>query len=149
MDFLRRNTDYALRAMVHMAGQYGREPVSTRDVARAEDISYQLACKLMQRLHKSKLVKSSMGPKGGFRLSREPAKINLLQTIKAIQGPLSVNRCFLHYCNRQSNCPIRKKLAVLQENIESYLSDITLDELLDHSKKQKPRILKGKKNGRR
>lgn len=141
MDILRRNTDYALRAMVNLAGHYGGDPVSTRDIAECEDISYQLACKLMQRLNNAGLVKSTMGPNGGFALSRKPAKINLAEIIVAIQGPLSLNRCLLgkNVCKRQNGCPITVKLTKLQKNISDYLQSITLDELLHHqgSKKNK------------
>ncbi len=132
MDVLRRNTDYAMRAMMNLAGRYGEEPVSTRDIAQAEDISYELACKLMQKLHKAGLVKSSMGPNGGFDLSRKPAKINLLEIIRVIQGPLSINRCLLggDVCERWKGCPITVKLAKLQKYVSNYLGSITLDELL-------------------
>lgn len=141
MDIIRRNTDYALRAMVNLAGHYGEDPVSTRDISQSEDISYQLACKLMQRLNNSGLVKSSMGPNGGFALSRKPAKINLAEIIVAIQGPLSLSRCLLakNVCPKQNRCPINAKLTKLQKNISDYLQSITLDELLQHqgSKKSK------------
>jgi len=150
MDILRRNTDYALRALVNLAGHYGQEAISTRDIARAEDISYELACKLMQKLHNAGLVKSSMGPNGGFSLSKKPARINLLEIIGAIQGPLSLNRCLLgaNVCPYQKGCTITAKLAKLQKYITNYLRGITLDELLQSrcaKKKNKAKRYKRRK----
>ena len=134
MDIIRRNTDYALRAMVNLAGHYGEGPVSTREIAQSEDISYQLACKLMQKLNNAGLVKSIMGPSGGFFLSRTPQKISLAEIIEVIQGPLSLSRCLLgkNVCTKQSRCPISGKLTKLQKNISDYLQGVTLDELLKH-----------------
>jgi Rrf2 family protein len=132
MDVLRRNTDYALRAMVNLAKHYGDAAASTRTVADDEDIPYQLACKLMQKLHKNRLVESCMGPQGGFRLSRDPSKINVLEVIEAIQGKLSLNRCLLGVdtCPRKPTCPVSRKLAGLQAYISNYLGGITLMELV-------------------
>lgn len=141
MDVLRRNTDYALRAVVNLTAHYGNEPVSTRAIAAEEDISYQLACKLMQKLQNAGLVKSCMGPKGGFRLTREPSMITLLEVVEAIQGPISLNRCLLGVdaCPKQKGCTVRAKLVRLQKDISGYLSGITLDELLSrrHTKRIK------------
>ncbi len=147
MDILRRNTDYALRAMLNLAGHYGQEPVSTRQIAEAEDISYELTCKLMQKLHSAGLVQSSMGPNGGFDLSKKPDKINMLEIIEAIQGPLSLNRCLLEeaICPNKDGCAITVELAKLQKHIDKYLSIITLDELLRSrcaKKKGKPKNIK-------
>ncbi|MHC4572380.1 MAG: RrF2 family transcriptional regulator [Planctomycetota bacterium] len=150
MDILRRNTDYALRAMVNLAGHYQQKLVPTREVANQENISYQLTCKLMQKLHYARLVKSCMGPNGGFQLSRKPSKISLLEIVEAIQGPVSLNRCFLgkDACEQQKSCAMSGNFIELQKYINSYLRGITLDELLqsrDAKGKKKANNLKRKK----
>lgn len=132
MDILRRNTDYALRLAVNLAGRYGDGWVSTRALSDEEDVSYQLACKLMQKLHKEGLVESDMGPKGGFRLARPPEHVPILDVIAAIQGPLRLNRCLLGdgFCERQETCPIRAQIGRLQEQMDEYLGAVTLAELV-------------------
>lgn len=132
MDILRRNTDYALRIIVNLAQHYEDGFVSTKTVASQEDVPYQLACKLMQKFHNSGLVRSCMGPKGGFQLNKAPSKIKLLKIIEVIQGPVRLNRCLLgvNACPRQKSCMISRKLAKLQKYINDYLRQITLDELL-------------------
>jgi len=111
MDVIRRNTDYALCLMIHLAEHFEDTTVSTKAMAQKEKIPYPLACKLMQKLKKNQLVKSVMGPKGGFQLTGKPCDINLLQVIEVIQGPVSVNRCLLdtYSCPRKSRCPISCK----------------------------------------
>ena len=135
MDVVRRNTDYAVRLMVHLAGEYGEGAVSTRVAAKEEGVSYPLACKLMQKLHGSKLIDSCMGPKGGFSLGRAPANITLLEVVEAIQGPISLNRCLLSSdaCGRQTGCAVRAKLVGVQESIQSSLAGITFADL-SHSR---------------
>jgi Rrf2 family protein len=150
MDVLRRNTDYALRAMVNLAGHYGNEPLSTRTIATKEDIPYQLACKIMQKLHNAGLVKSCMGPRGGFQLSRRPSKINLLELIEVIQGPVSLNRCLLSVdvCPRQPGCVVSTTLYELQQHIEHFLAGITLTKLLRANSGKKRNIKKYKRAGK-
>ncbi len=136
MDILRRNTDYALRAMVHLATHRKDGDLSARKLASEENISYSLVRKLMQRLLKARLVESSIGSKGGFSLSKLPSKINLLEIIETIQGPLRLNRCLLgmDICHRQKGCPVSRKLTKLQKNMREYLHGVTLDDLLQSRK---------------
>ncbi|MFA5863308.1 MAG: Rrf2 family transcriptional regulator [Phycisphaerae bacterium] len=51
--------------------------------------------KVLQRLAKVRLVKSTRGPRGGFLLGRPAAKINLLEVYEAIEGPLAMTKCLL------------------------------------------------------
>jgi Rrf2 family protein len=131
MDILRRNTDYALRLMIDLAGRRNDAAVSTRVLATGQEVSYQLACKLMQQLHDARLVESCMGPKGGFRLGRPAGQISLRDVIEVVQGPLRINRCLMSdaACPRQKKCPVRKKIGTLQGRMDEYLGSVTLAEL--------------------
>jgi Rrf2 family protein len=130
---VRQDADYALRAMANLAGRYGSGAVSTRILGTEEGISYQFACKILQRLHEKGLVISSMGPKGGYSLSREPAKINMAEIIEAIQGPVVLNKCMPggSGCDRKACCKVTARLEWLQGYIGRYMQDITLADLLE------------------
>ena len=132
MDVLRRNTDYALRIMVNLASHFNGEFLSARQLASEGNFSYQLGCKLLQKLGKNKLVKSSMGPKGGFVLSRKPSQITLLEIINVLQGGIRLNRCLVggNGCEFEPECELSTKLACLQLYIDGYLGGITLAEIV-------------------
>ncbi|OHB59633.1 MAG: hypothetical protein A2173_08055 [Planctomycetes bacterium RBG_13_44_8b] len=132
MDVIRRNTDYALRLVVGLVENYGGKPISARQLAADGDVSTPLACKLLQKLSAAKIIKSSMGAGGGFKLAKAPEKISLYQIIQAIQGEVCFNRCVsdANSCPRRPRCAVSKKLAELQEYAEHYLSGIKLNELL-------------------
>jgi Rrf2 family protein len=136
MDIIRRNTDYALRAAVELAGRFGGEPVSTKEIADRQQIPYQLACKLMQRLHNAGIAKSEMGPAGGFMLSKNPSKITVRKVVEIIQGPVRLNNCKL--CRLSHHCTVSPELARLQGKINEFLDDLTLRQLADTSGFKKP-----------
>jgi Rrf2 family protein len=136
MDIIRRNTDYALRAAVELAGRFGGEPVSTKEIADRQQIPYQLACKLLQRLHNAGIVKSTMGPSGGFILCKNPSKITVRRLVEIIQGPVRLNNCKL--CRLSRCCTISLELARLQGKINEFLDGLTLRQLADTNSFKKP-----------
>lgn len=131
MDVIRRNTDYALRLTAALVQNCGRPPLSARRLAENCGVSYDLACKLLQKLSLAKLLKSSMGAGGGFELAKNPKNFSLYQVIRAVQGDIRLNRCIpnVKNCPKRQKCKTRKKLVVLQSYIEDYLKNIKLNEL--------------------
>ena len=140
MDILRRNTDYALRAMLHLAVSWrqGQGAVSASKIAHDDDIPYKLACKLLYMLRKAKLVRSSSGPTGGFELRKPPRQIRLIEIIGAVQGSVVLTGCLSrgHVCSRPNNCAIREKLKGLQTQIDNYFSKTTLLDMLKLKRKK-------------
>ncbi|MFH1370755.1 MAG: Rrf2 family transcriptional regulator [Planctomycetota bacterium] len=139
MDIIRRNTDYALRATVELAGRFGDGPIATKELSDRQDIPYQLACKLLQRLNKARIVKSTMGPAGGFTLSRNPSKITVRQVVETIQGPVRLNRCLFEkgFCRLSRHCPVNPELGRLQKKINLFLDGLSLKQLLSAKAKDK------------
>jgi Rrf2 family protein len=118
--------------MVNLASHFNGEFTSARQLASEGNFSYQLGCKILQKLHKDNLVKSGMGQKGGFALSRKPSRITLMEIITALQGGLRLNKCLLggQGCEFEPECEIHTKLTCLQLYIDGYLGGITLQEIL-------------------
>ena len=137
MDVIRRNTDYALRALVNLASRYGKGAISVRTLSEQEGVSYQLLSKLLQKLNSAGFVTSTMGPTGGYELSKAPAEITLADVVVAIQGPVTINRCVLSddKCPRKSGCAISANLVKMQHGLQDYLNGVTLQGLLEESEK--------------
>ncbi|MBW8040905.1 MAG: Rrf2 family transcriptional regulator [Planctomycetes bacterium] len=141
MEVLRRNTDYVLRMMVTLAKQFkSGELMSAKLLTSDCNFSYELGRKLLQRLHKAELVKSVMGLRGGFTLSRKPSEITLMAIINVLQGGIYLNKCLAggEGCEFEHECEVCTKLAYLQLQTQDYLEGITLEEILrSRSKKRK------------
>ena len=117
--------------MVNLAQKWPGKAVSARVLAQEGEVSSQFTCKILQHLHEANLVISCMGPKGGYRLSRPPGAITMQDVISAVQGPICANNCMVgpDGCPRRQHCSISLKMAELQNNIENYLDNVTLEEL--------------------
>lgn len=139
MELVRRDADYAVRALVMIACNDGF--VQTSEIARTQEIPFDFLQKILRKLRDAGIVKVKRGAGGGFTLSWPAQDIRLLSVIEAVQGPIAVNRCFLgrNKCPRQKACPVRDKLKVVQESIRELLAEITLKELLEvESRLEKP-----------
>jgi Rrf2 family protein len=137
MDIIRRNTDYSLRLVSALAAESGNSLSASR-LAKECSVSTQLTSKLLQKLASAGIVKSAMGPRGGYRLAKAPEDISMNDIVETIQGRININACFgeKHNCPLRKNCPLRGKLAELQHEIDRYFAETTLADMTeaDHSK---------------
>ncbi len=130
-----RAAEYAIRAILYMAGFPSGQAVSKRDICQTQEITPGFLIKIMQPLIDKGLVRSYRGVTGGFSLGKPPEDISLWDTISAIQGPILLNQCTIHggYCPRDKSCPVHPVWLQAKNDLEHRLSKTTYAELLRHA----------------
>ncbi|MCU0822424.1 MAG: Rrf2 family transcriptional regulator, partial [Spirochaetes bacterium] len=123
---------YGMKAMYELALNYKNGPVSIKTISENIDVSGKYLHALLTILKSGGLVRSVWGSHGGFVLSSSPAKINIYDIVKTLEGPISVVECVANsrLCHRSKNCVTREIWIDISDAIENTLSDITLNDML-------------------
>ena len=123
---------YAVRIMSDIALAKDKF-VSTAEIAKNQNISVKYLEQIISKLLKNKLVVSSHGAQGGYRLAKEPKDYKISE-ILAVTGDLPE----LSPCQSGAlDCPIRNKCSSismwdnLSKLIFDYLESITLEDLIN------------------
>ena len=80
--------DYAVRAVIELAGSSQASPLKVEEVARAQHIPVSFLENILTQLRSAGVVRSQRGPEGGYWLAHPPEELNLAQVIRAVEGPL-------------------------------------------------------------
>jgi Rrf2 family protein len=80
--------DYAVRAVVELAGSSQGSPRKVDEVAKAQGIPVSFLENILTQLRSAGIVRSQRGPEGGYWLAKPPEEINLAHVIRAVEGPL-------------------------------------------------------------
>lgn len=134
--------EYGFRCMLQLAQVERNKPLSCTEIAQGEGISAPYAAKLLNILKHRGLVTTSTGVKGGYRLSRDPKEITVMEVLKALDGNLFVSdfsefcKCFaglqeqcVHY---SGSCCVRSVWTTIAGHVEQALSKLTLGDLVTH-----------------
>src|SRR5437879_371963 len=68
--------DYAVRAVVELAGSSQAEPRKVDDIAQAQSIPVSFLENILTQLRSSGVVRSQRGPEGGYWLARPAAEVD-------------------------------------------------------------------------
>ncbi len=80
--------DYALRALIEMAGNDGSAPVSAEELGRRQDIPHGFLQAILADLRRAGIVMSQRGQSGGWRMARAAEDVSVADVIRAVDGPL-------------------------------------------------------------
>ncbi|HTW43037.1 MAG TPA: Rrf2 family transcriptional regulator [Solirubrobacteraceae bacterium] len=80
--------DYAVRAVIELAGTAQDAPRKVDEVAQAQNIPVSFLENILTQLRSAGIVRSQRGPEGGYWLAKPAEELNLAQIIRAVEGPL-------------------------------------------------------------
>ncbi len=129
---------YGSRAMLDLAGKYGKGPVMVKEIAYRQDLSEKYLEQILSELRKAGMVISVQGKNGGFQLARSPEKITLLDIVKVLEGGLAPVKCVEDesFCGRSDKCIMRDVWESLRKSSAKILGGLTLKDLLEKEKEK-------------
>ena len=107
-----RKSDYALRALMTLVGNYGKGPVSIRELAEKNDVPRRFLEHIMLELKSNGFVKSIPGRICGFELAKRPEEITMGQIVRFFDGLIAPIGCVsataYEPCSQESSCRFRR-----------------------------------------
>lgn len=126
---------YGTRAMLDIALNYEKGPVSLKDMAQRQEISVKYLEQLIPPLKAVGLIRSIRGAGGGYTLTRHPDKINLLEIMQALERISPVD-CLdsPDVCSRISKCATYDVWKEIQESTNNILRSLTLADMMERQR---------------
>lgn len=130
--YITMNSDYALRAMIEVAGGSSGEIISIVRVSEAAEIPESFLRKIIPQLRKAGLIRTIRGNHGGITLARPAASISLLDIILPIEEHLGLHRCVLHNdrCDRKTRCSVHDVWKDIENQVRHILAGHSLEQLV-------------------
>jgi Rrf2 family protein len=124
--------DYAIRAMIELAGASEERPVTGEQVAGAQEIPLRFLDTILTELRYAGLVRNRPGAEGGYWLAQPPDQLTLAEIISELDGPLASVRgeppeavAF-----RGDAQPLREVWIALGANMRQVLDSVTIADLV-------------------
>jgi len=122
---------YAVAAMLDLAMHRDNGSVSLADISSRQGISLSYLEQLFAKLRQQKLVISTRGPGGGYRLSRDTQDINVAEIIDAVNESIDATSCSgKGNCNKGDLCLTHDLWNDLSIQIHCFLHNVSLDSLV-------------------
>ena len=125
---------YALRMILDMVQHQGGGAVALKEIAARQNISKKYLEQIALVLSQKGVLRGARGHQGGYRLVGEPKDYTVLDILEMTEGSLHPVACLDHApndCERCNGCETLFIWQGLDEVIISYLSAMTLQDVLD------------------
>ena len=134
---------FAVTAMMDVAMHGGSGPVTLAAVSGRQRISLSYLEQLFGKLRRSGLVESVRGPGGGYNLAKPHDQVSVADIIIAVDEPIDATQCGgKENCHDDRRCMTHDLWAALNDHIFTFLSGVTLAQLVKQQQPSDVAVLK-------
>ncbi|MDA8270412.1 MAG: Rrf2 family transcriptional regulator [Actinomycetota bacterium] len=129
---LSKRADYVIKAGIALARSYdGDSYIKVREIAAEMAIPRSYTPQILDALIQRNLVESRAGKTGGYRLTRHPKSITVLELLEAGEGPLKPENCALSDgpCRWDGVCPMHEVMSTAVNGFRATMGNESLSEL--------------------
>lgn len=130
---LSQTAEYALRAVLHLAGHSDGEPVSVDRISEELDLPRNYLSKILHTLAKRGMLASTRGPHGGFVIAVPADALSLLEVIEPFDRIEERRQCLLgrSRCSDQAPCPAHARWKEVAERLAAFFRETMVADLLE------------------
>lgn len=129
-----KKVEYALMSLAYISGKSDNELSSAKEIAKNNSIPREILAKTLQELVSINMIKSFKGPKGGYQICTDINKINIIEFIELLEGPVGLTNCNISApCQQEECCKIKDPLSKINNKIINSLKDISLGDFTSKS----------------
>ena len=123
---------YGVRALIDLSKNYSDHPVSIKEIARRQRISFRYLENIFHDLKKSGILGSTKGKGGGFFLACALSQVSLLDLIDILDGEFSIVDCLGNdaLCENAKKCYTRTMWKKLNGEIRGTFARVNLEEVV-------------------
>lgn len=129
---LSRTAEYALRAVLHLAGSAGGGgPVRVDDVAADLEVPRNYLSKILNVLVRGGILTSTRGPGGGFELAVPSERLSLERVICEFDDAGGEGRCLLGQpvCSDAGACAAHRRWKEVRGGVHTFFRETTVADL--------------------
>lgn len=124
-------SQYAIRAVVHVAVHGEDAPVRVGPIAEALDVPRNYLSKTLHVLAREGVLKSERGPRGGFQLAVAAEKLSLARVTAPFEDTAK-RHCLLGraQCGGDHTCAAHGRWESVSKSLQKYFATTTIADLL-------------------
>jgi Rrf2 family transcriptional regulator, iron-sulfur cluster assembly transcription factor len=127
------------------------EYAMVKNISAEANIPLHFLAKILQDLARDGFLKSSKGPRGGFRLQHPPKEISMLKIVEAVDGAGRYERCIggSPECNDRVACGMHESWMPLRSRIIDYLGGTSIADLAEALSEKRRQLAKPRRGAKK